>query len=73
MGLGNSPPRPPRHYEGLENFEAGTAIKVTMALETSCSRPPDIENTSDSETMIFLPLLITFERHTTASPAAGLK
>jgi len=54
-------------------FSAGTAVMVSMALETSFSVPPDTENTSDSTTLIFLPLLMTFDRQIRSGPVAGLK
>ncbi len=57
----------------LARLEVGTAIKVTMALETSLWCSPDTPNTSDSETMIFFPLLMTFERQTIIFSVAGLK
>jgi len=50
-----------------------TAIWVNIPLETSFSIPLETEKTSDSATLIFLPLFITFDRQIIRAPVAGLK
>jgi hypothetical protein len=55
------------------NSSDAMAIWVNIPFDTNFSFPLETEKTSDSVTLIFLPLFTTFDRQTMSGPIAGLK